>query len=391
MKSLSVILFIFIFPLQMVANEKEQPIIQHDSLVKLNTMSFNFVEGPAWDNSEYIYFSDIPEKKIYRYSKSGGIEVIVNSDVNTNGIFYKFGKLYVCENGGKKVVTYSLSGSKLNTLADGYNDEQFNGPNDLFVDDSGGVYFTDPAFGHAPVSEESVYYIDNEGNTTRIIPELEKPNGVILTNDQKKLIVADTYDKYVYSWDIVSNGVIANKQVYCTLGMDASSEDESGADGMAFDKLGYLYVTSKLGVQVFDTTGAIYDTIVLPDRPTNCTFGGDSLDELYITAQGSFYMVPVKFPPAASTPTEPTRAIKQQNVCPDIKVFQTARGTAFSNIPKNSEISFYNLQGKLIDTFINTRESFTLQERIYGEKVLIVKINGPRNEGMFVFSRKIVL
>ena len=373
-----------------MANENQKPMIYHDSVVKLNSTDFIFVEGPAWDSSKYIFFSDIPASKIYKYSKSHGIEVFVESEVNTNGIFYKFGRLYVCESGGRQLVTYDLDGTKLDVLTDDFNGEPFNSPNDLFVDDSGGVYFTDPSFGQTPVSEESVYYMDPRGNTSRIVTGMTKPNGIILTNDHKKLIVSDTYDRYVYCWDVISNGIIENKQIYCTLGMEPGKGNESGADGMTMDRLGFLYVTTSIGIQVFDTAGAIHDTIILPERPTNCTFGGDSLNELYITARKGLYMVPVKFP-TQSSPPAPTRTLKQQAKYPVIKVIYNGNGATIYNIPSYSKISLYNLQGKLLDKFTCLQDNYEVEKTRYKEKFMIVKVEGMHEGNTFIASRKILL
>jgi gluconolactonase len=392
MKKLLNLLPAILITVQVMANNTNVPVILHDSIVKLNQSDFSFVEGPAWDSSEYVYFSDIPAGKIYRYSKSDGIEVFIMfaNGANTNGLYYKFGRLFVCESGDKQVSTYNFQGIRTSILSDNYNGEEFNSPNDLFVDESGGVYFTDPAFGKSPVIEEAVYYIDKNGNTSRIITGLEKPNGIILTNDGTKLIVADTYDENVYCWDISSNGVVENKQVYCTLGTEPGMDTPSGADGMAMDKLGYLYVTSAIGVQVFDTTGAIHDTIVLPETPANCTFGGDSLDELYITARRGLYMVPVNFPSQSSLPTGAAGIINHDRN-PGIGVSYTGNGVVLSNLPNNSRISLYNLQGKLIGKFTSSLDQHEVSQGLYNEKLIIVKVEGTRDGKVFIASRKVLL
>jgi len=269
------------------------------SIKKLSSNQFSFIEGPLWYRDSVLLFTDLGSSptKIYRYDpiqKTFGI--FRNNSESTNGLTCdREGNLLGCEGSKNRVIMMSHSGAVVKALASTYQNKPFNSPNDLIADAKGGVYFTDPLFGSTPMQDkEGVYYVDSVGVVTRIISELPKPNGVILSPDGTKLYVVDTYNKYLYRWDVASDGSVSNKLELATL--QTISGIESMADGMAVDINGNIYIASAKGIQVFSPSGVALTVIAVPETPTNCDFGGSDFKTLYITANKNLYAIQLNFP-----------------------------------------------------------------------------------------------
>jgi gluconolactonase len=258
------------------------------TITKLSSNQFIFIEGPVWYRDSVLLFTDadVNPNKIYRYNPNRNqFSVFRNNSLGCNGLTCdKDGNLLGCE--AKRVVMMNDASVVTKVLADLYNGKAFNGPNDLIADDKGGVYFTDPVFFVTPTQDkEAVYYIDSTGIIMRIIDDLATPNGIILSPDGKKLYVVDSDNKYVYSWDVASDGSISGKTNLAVL--QTTGGTASGADGMAIDINGNIYVASEKGIQIFSPQGVAITTIVLPEIPSNCDFGGSDFKTLYITAHMS--------------------------------------------------------------------------------------------------------
>ncbi len=313
---------------------------------QLSTGQFTFIEGPAWDGEQYLYFTDIPENKIHKYSVEGGFELFLDNTSGANGLWYSGDSIIACQGGANSVVALDTNGTITSVLASDYQGTPFNSPNDLVMDQHGGIYFTDPVFGGTTNMVESVYYIADDGTVTRLIDELVKPNGVIISNDGQTLWVVDTYDQYVFSWHIDAPGTISQKDTFALLQLASGNTDNhSGADGLAVDKLGNLYVTTEIGVQVFHSTGDSLFTIQVPEKPTNCTFGGDSLDILYITARTNLYSIEIDFPEQA-----PVQGYVPGSNKNDISLNYEKTGVRLNKLPENTKIDVYDMTGKRVSS-----------------------------------------
>ncbi len=337
---------------------------------QLSSGQFEFIEGPAWDGHQYVYFTDIPENKIHKYSVSGGFELFLDNSSGANGLWYSGDSIIVCQQGAGRVAAFDTNASLLSILADDYLGTAFNSPNDLVMDQHDGVYFTDPVFGTTLKMVESVYYIADDGTVTRLIEELEKPNGVIISKEGHTLWVVDTYDRYVFSWNIDAPGSISQKDTFAILELASGNTDNhSGADGMAVDKLGNLYVTTEIGVQVFDTAGDTLFTIDVPEKPTNCTFGGDSLDILYITAKTNLYSIEINFPEESQVQGGKAAFKKQE-----VDVYYQKAGVRLNKLPGNTTIDVYDITGKCITSSKTTSSSHVIQKGDKPSGMYIVKI-----------------
>ncbi len=265
------------------------------AVVKLHT-GFKFTEGPAADREGNVYFSDIPNQRIHKVDAAGKLSVFREESKHANGLMLNSkGEIVACEMDGQ-IVAYGADGKSRRVLADKYDGKRFNAPNDLVIDKHDGVYFTDPAFGAPmplPQGKTAVYYVAADGKVTRLIDNLNNPNGVILSPDEKTLYVIPTGQAEMMAYAIEAPGKIGKGKVFCTL-KQSRANGKSGGDGLTVDTKGNLYITSGLGLQVFNPSGDLLGIIALPEQPANVTFGGKDLKTLYVTARTSLYTVPME-------------------------------------------------------------------------------------------------
>jgi gluconolactonase len=234
---------------------------------------YKFTEGPAVDKGGNVYFTDIPNNRIHKIGLDGKVAVFKEDSGAANGLM--FGpdeRLYACQNGRKRIVAYAADGSET-TIASDVNS------NDLAVNAKGEIYFSDPP-------GKRVWFIDAKGNKRVVLHEgVEFPNGVRLSPDQSLLFVADSRNKWVWSYQVQADGSLANGQAFYRL--ETTDENSiSSADGMTLDTEGHLYVATRLGVQICDQPGRVVAILNKPQSGplSNVVFGGPNLDYLYVTA-----------------------------------------------------------------------------------------------------------
>lgn len=261
--------------------------------VKQVQKDLEFTEGPASDGQGNLYFSDIPANKIYRLDKTEKLSVFLDPSNHTNGLMFNGrGNLVACEMDGR-IVEIDMATKQAKALASQYNGKRFNAPNDLVLDRQGGVYFTDPHF-RAPMplpqDKLAVYYCDAQGKVKQLIDDLKAPNGVILSPDEKTLYVIPTLQKEMMAYAVEAPGQISVGTVFCSL-QQPEGRDNTGGDGLTIDTRGNLYITSGLGIQVFNPQGKLLGILKFPEQPANCTFGGPGNKTLFVTARKSLYSV----------------------------------------------------------------------------------------------------
>ena len=271
-----------------------QSLVAEGAKVEKLAGDFKFTEGPVSDAFGNIFFSDIPNNRIHKWSADGKLSTFREDSGGANGLaFDKAGYLLCCEGGARRVTAVSPDG-KVFVLAEQYEGKKLNSPNDLWIDPRGGVYFTDPRYGNRDGLEQDgfhVYYISPDGKQVlRVADDLKMPNGIVGTADGKRLYVADAGDRKTYSYNIGEDGRLSDKTLFC----------ESGSDGMKLDEKGNVYLTAG-GIRIYDPSGKLLETIEVPEGPANLCFGGKERDTLFITARTSFYSVKmrVKGPPTA--------------------------------------------------------------------------------------------
>jgi gluconolactonase len=261
---------------------------------KLHT-GLMFLEGPADDGKGNLYFSDVQGNKLYKVDAQNSLAVLLDPSNHTNGLMCNAaGNIVACEMDGR-LVEIDAKTKAVKALAAEYEGKRFNAPNDLVIDKEGGIYFTDPHF-RAPMplpqGVRAFYYRAADGKVTRLGVVETAPNGIILSPDEKTLYVIPSQQAEMLAYPVEAPGKIGAQKTFCTL-KQAAGKTNGGGDGLAIDTKGNLYITSALGVQVFDPAGKQLGIIETPEQPANCDFGGKDNKTLYVTARTSLYAVPM--------------------------------------------------------------------------------------------------
>jgi gluconolactonase len=270
------------------ASRANQSIIAPGAEVRLLANGFKFTEGPAVDAEGNVYFTDQPNNRIHIWSTEGELSIFHHENPGrSNGLYFdEHGNLLACADLSNELWLIDMQGN-VRVLVKDYKGKKLNGPNDLWPDPKGGIYFTDPFYkrpywNRGPMEQDGkhVYYLKpGYKELIRVTDDLVTPNGIIGTPDGKRLYVADLGDKKTYVYDIMPDATLANKKLFCNM----------GSDGMTIDNEGNIYLTGK-GVTVFNPAGEQIEHIPIDAGWTaNVCFGGADGHTLFITAQKSLF------------------------------------------------------------------------------------------------------
>ncbi len=266
----------------------EKNLFPKDTSPKLIAEDFAFTEGPAVAPNGDVYFTDQPNNSIHRWSaETGEVNTYMENAGRANGLYFdNQGKLLACAD--ENFQLWQIDKNKAVTvLVDGYNSKNFNGPNDLWVDKKGGIYFTDPYYQRPywkrtemDMDSQRVYYRSPDGQEVKIVADhFVRPNGIIGTKDGKTLYIADIGDKKTYRYAVKNNGELGEPARFVSM----------GSDGMTIDEKGNVYLTGN-GVTIFNPKGEQIGHIPIPQKWTaNVTFGGKDRKTLFITASNAVY------------------------------------------------------------------------------------------------------
>ena len=275
-----------------------------------------FTEGPTVAEDGTVYFTDLGNNRIMRLSTDGQLSTFRQPSHRANGlIFDSEWRLLACESGDgdtvlPRVTRTNMETGEIEVIADAFEGKQLHSPNDLSFDTQGRIYFTDRP-GPNPRPDQTgvhgVYRVDPDGTIARILtePEVVRPNGIVISPDDRTLYVIETDQseggpRMIRAYDLSDAGTVSNMRVFHDF-----SPGRSG-DGMTIDSEGNLYVAAGLnrrrgtsetldtqaGVHVFSPDGELLEHIPIPeDTITNAAFGGPDLRTLYVTAGKTLFSV----------------------------------------------------------------------------------------------------
>ena len=285
MRKLSTLVIVLI---SIGCNAQTSELVADNATLTLVASDYKFTEGPAMDKNGDVYFTDQPNNRIIKWSASdNSVSVHMEEAGRANGLYFDHdGSLLACADENFELWKIDKAKDHI-VLVDQFQGKKLNGPNDLWVDSKGGIYFTDPYYQRPywnrkekEIENECVYYLTPDRNDLRIVADnFVQPNGIIGTPDGKMIYIADIGDKKTYSFTISGNGDLNDRTLFTEL----------GSDGMTIDNQGNVYLTGN-GVTVFNKKGEEILQIPVPQKWTaNVTFGGPDQSVLFITAMNSVY------------------------------------------------------------------------------------------------------
>lgn len=291
MNTMKSLIFLISISLACLAcEENETALVAKGAELTLVSDEYAFTEGPAVDPYGNVYFTDQPNNQILKWeADSGSVAVYMKPAGRANGLYFdNQGRLLAAADEQFELWRIDVEGDgEVEVLLSQFDGKNLNGPNDIWVDPGGGIYFTDPYYQRPwwdrsakEIEQERVYYLPKGSREAVIVvDDFVQPNGIIGSADGKKLYIADIGDKKTYSYDIEDDGSLTNKKLLTNM----------GSDGMTLDNRGNIYLTGD-GVTVFDPEGRKVLHIPIPQEWTaNVTFGGKDQKTLFITAMNSLY------------------------------------------------------------------------------------------------------
>ncbi len=287
--------------LLLTAGAEEKSFVAPGAKIEKLWSEGEFTEGPVEGPDGCVYFSDIGNRVMRFDPKSGKTTVFRDPGGRTNGLkFDAMGRLIACEGantGGGRRISITEKDGTVKTLADRFDGKRFNSPNDLTLDSKGRIYFTDPRYvgdEKRELDHESVYRVDPDGKVTRVISDVSKPNGIVISPDGKTLYLAESNSdkkkpRELRAYPLSADGTVGSGKKIHDFG------EERGIDGMTVAADGTIVATAGSGtaggIYFFGPDGKKLAFLKTPEDPNNCCFGGADKKTLYITAGKSLYRV----------------------------------------------------------------------------------------------------
>lgn len=264
-------------------------------------------EGAAWmQHSSKLLFSDVKSNKLFYYDEVTDSTVLVmdESHFSNGNTVLANGDIVSCEHGRRCLSLRKAEHlDKPRILIEKFEGKRFNSPNDVTEKVSDGtIWFTDPPYGIINDNEgyksESqiigcyVYCYDPNTQSVNIATtDIQRPNGLAFSPDEKTLYVADmsiveftmSGMKHLKAFDVENNRLVNGRYIF--------EIQEGIPDGMTVDKNGLIYCSSAEGIIVINPeTQSQVGKIPVPEVVSNCTFN-QTQTRLYITASTSVYCI----------------------------------------------------------------------------------------------------
>ncbi len=252
-----------------------------------------FADGLCTDKSGNLYYCDMKASSVVRMSAADGTSKVICKE-SVSGLKFSPDEsvLYACQGAKSRVISINPGSGEVKVVAEGVK------PNDLAVTKDGFILITETA-------AKQVTRIDPKNGQVKVVDTgIGKPNGIAISNDGGTLAVSDYGGTHTWTFRVNKDGILDAKMPTMPMRLPINSKGEfkfnqpppyvenAQGDGMAVDKAGRVYVTSGLGVQIFDPTGRPCG--VLPkvdnDQPmTSCVLAGSDHSTLYIAHGSKIY------------------------------------------------------------------------------------------------------
>lgn len=287
-------------------------LLARDAVVEKLAEGFNWSEGPIWVPAQgALLFSDVPENRVYRWKEGEGIAVFLEPsgftgteyngrERGSNGLTLDAqGRLTLCQHGDRRVSRLASDGKNFETIVDRVDGKRFSSPNDLCFDRAGNLFFTDPPYGlPSDINQETdfhgVYRFGTNGKLTVVSSEMDRPNGLALSPDERTLYVCSSHGQkpIVMAYALNTDGSVAGGRVFFDGTELIRRTQRRGAfDGLKVDTNGNLWTTGPGGVLIISPAGKHLGSILTQRATANCAFGDDDHMTFYMTADEALLRV----------------------------------------------------------------------------------------------------
>jgi gluconolactonase len=281
-------------------------VVKGGTKVQVIKSGFQGTEGPIGMPDGSLIFTETQANRITRIAADGTTSTFLENTNGSNGLaFDSKGRLISVQTtpGATKIGVIYPKGSEA-VITDNFENKPYGRPNDLVVSTKGAVYFSEPGPNAPPAGAPppstppmppAVYYVAPGATRAMKVAEgIERPNGIMLSRDEKTLYVNNSNGEYLLAFDVKADGTLANRRnfaKYQTVTKNTTGAMVSGADGLAIDNDGRVYVATSGGVEVFDAKGAPLGIIPLSRAPQNLAFAGPDKKTLYIVGRGAAFKI----------------------------------------------------------------------------------------------------
>jgi gluconolactonase len=271
--------------------------------VKAIKSGFTGTEGPIGMPDGSLIFTETQANRITRIDANDQTSTFLENTNGSNGLAWDAkGRLISVQTtpGKAQIGVIHPKGSET-TITAAFEGKPYGRPNDLVVSKTGHVYFTEPGPnptpGQAPAAPPlppAVYHVTPDGKVSKVAEDIARPNGIVLSPDEKTLYVNNTAGTHLIAFDVAPDGSATNRRdfaKYSKVTTGATGAPNSGADGLAVDADGRIYCASAAGVEVFGPKGEALGVIPISLPPQNLAFAGKDKRTLYVVGRGSAWRV----------------------------------------------------------------------------------------------------
>lgn len=249
----------------------------------------HFAEGPRWQDG-YLWFSDMMGHRVMRYRPGGAVDTVVPvPDDRPSGLgWLPDGRLLVVAMETRALLRREPSGelilhADLSGLCWGF-------ANDMIVAADGTAYVGDSGLANFGTPGErrpgKLIRVRPDGSTDVVATDLVVPNGCILTDDDRTLIVAEAHAGHITAYDVDADGGLDGRRRFAHLG-PAPGQDRAHPDGICLDAEGAVWVADIRGRRLLRVRsgGEIADSVILTGfMPVACVLGGPDRRTLFVCA-----------------------------------------------------------------------------------------------------------
>lgn len=298
-------------------SDEVNKLVPLDAQIEIIASGFDWSEGPLWlEVIDAVIFTDVPKNRIWKWTEQDSLEIYLEpsgyfgeeknkKEPGANGLVLDInGDLLLCQHGARQLAVMKSpirnpSGNFV-AIANQFEGKKFNSPNDLVINNNGGMYFTDPPYGldewdTKELDFQGVYFIDFMGNLSLQIDSLSRPNGIGLSPDEKSLFIAqsDPLKARYYRYELDENGNVFSGKVILDVTDLVGDENPGLPDGLAVHSSGNLFASGPGGILIISPEGKHLGTIKTGRATSNCTFDTNE-SYLYITADMDLLRVKLK-------------------------------------------------------------------------------------------------